>query len=440
MRKKWILSLAFILFNGWIYAQTSAPDAKQGNNIYALLTPIAIFFVLIEIGVELVKKKGRISFQEAVANMGTALGNQTVNVLVAAGVYVTYGYLWNHYRLFTIPMNWMNGIILLLSMDFIFYWVHRWGHKINILWAAHSPHHSAEEMNFFVALRASVTQRLVSFLFFWPLTIIGFEPMDIYVMSALHLFISFLHHTEYIGKLGPIEWIFTTPSHHRVHHGMNFRYLDKNYGEFLIIWDRLFGSFAEEKEKIVYGMYNGPNTWNPIIINFHYYILLWKDAVAAPYWWDKIRIWFMPTGWRPRGLPKKELQEINAENQIRFVTPMYQGAKPYLILQVIFGLYFVLLIIQENTPWNTAERWVGAGLLWWMIINWAGIMEHKKWVFSSETLRILITSVLFIHFQEWKIISVQGLLSITFFALCLGWTLYFFRPNAPAVVPKIMHT
>ncbi|MCX7744572.1 MAG: sterol desaturase family protein [Flavobacteriales bacterium] len=439
MRKKWIASLVLILFTGWVYAQTPTPDAKQGNNIYALLTPIAIFFVLVEIGVELVKKKGRISFQEAVANMGTALGNQTVNVLVAAGVYITYGYLWNNFRLFTIPMNWVNGIFLLISMDFIFYWVHRWGHKINILWAAHSPHHSAEEMNFFVALRASVTQRLVSFLFFWPLTIIGFEPMDIYVMSALHLFISFLHHTEYIGKLGPIEWIFTTPSHHRVHHGMNFRYLDKNYGEFLIIWDRLFGSFAEEKEKIVYGMYNGPNTWNPILINFHYYILLWKDAMAAPNWWDKIRIWFMPTGWRPRGLPQKQLQEVNAENQIRFVTPMYQGAKPYLIFQVIFGLYFVLLIIQENTPWNTMERWVGAGLLWWMIINWSGIMEHKKWVLNSETLRIITTSVLFIRFHEWNIISIEGFLSITFFTACLGWTLYFFRPNAPSVIPKIVH-
>lgn len=440
MRKKWTLLFLFILIAGLAYPQTAAIEAKQGNNIYAMLTPIAIFFACVEVVVELIRKKGRISFQEAVANLGTALGNQTVNVLVAAGVYVTYGYLWNNYRLLTIPMNFLNGIILLLSMDFIFYWVHRWGHKINVLWAAHSPHHSAEEMNFFVALRASVTQRLVSFLFFWPLTLIGFEPMDIYVMSALHLFISFLHHTEYIGKLGPIEWIFTTPSHHRVHHGMNFRYLDKNYGEFLIIWDRLFGSFAEEKEKIVYGMYNGPNTWNPITINFHYYILLWKDAVAAPYWWDKIRIWFMPTGWRPRGLPLKQLQEVNAENQFRFVTPMYRGAKPYLIFQVIFGLYFVLLIIQENTPWNTGERWIGAGLLWWMIVNWAGIMEHKKWVLASETLRILITSAVFILFHGWELYSMQTIVLVIFFAGCLGWTVYFFKPNSPAIQPKLIHS
>ena len=174
----------------------------QDTNIYTYLTPIALVFVLIEVALVLIYKRDYMSFPEAIANFGTALANQTVNVLVAAGVYVVYGYLWENYRVFTIELNWWTFILLLLGVDFIFYWVHRWGHAINIMWAAHSPHHSAEEMNFMVALRASVTQRFSSFLFFWPLALVGFQPLHIYMMAGIHLFIAFLHHTEFIGKLG----------------------------------------------------------------------------------------------------------------------------------------------------------------------------------------------------------------------------------------------
>ena len=144
------------------------------SNIYAIISPIAIGFILLEMIICWYYKKKYITFQEAVANFGTALGNQTMNVLVAAGVYVAYGFLWENYRLIDhLEMSAINFILLLLGIDFIFYWVHRWGHHVNIMWAAHSPHHSAEEMNFFVAVRASVTQRLFSFFFFWPLTLIA---------------------------------------------------------------------------------------------------------------------------------------------------------------------------------------------------------------------------------------------------------------------------
>ncbi|WP_221390873.1 sterol desaturase family protein [Dyadobacter sp. NIV53] len=321
------------------------------SNIYTVLTPLALFFIIVETGLCLYFKKDYISFPEAITNFGTAIGNQTVNVLVAAGVYTGYGFLWQHYRLVEhIPMYWFFYLVLLLCIDFIFYWVHRWGHKINIMWAAHSPHHSAEEMNFFVALRASVTQRLFSFLFFWPLTIIGFRPLDIYIMTAIHLFIAFLHHTELVPKLwGWIEFIFTTPSHHRVHHGVNFKYLDKNYGEFLIIWDRMFGTYEEETDKVIYGMYGKAQTSNPVIINFHYYLLLWKDALDAERWWDKLRIWFMPLGWRPANLPTKPpLKEITVQNHVRLQTIAFPGSKSYLILSAVFGVFLMLPDYQSG--------------------------------------------------------------------------------------------
>lgn len=399
------------------------------QNIYALITPLALFFILLEIGLCYIYKRKYITFQEAIANFGTAMGNQTANVLVAAGVYVVYGWLWQHYRIIDhIPMTWYNFIFLLLGVDFIFYWVHRWGHHVNIMWAAHSPHHSAEEMNFFVALRASVTQRLFSFFFFWPLTLIGFHPFDIYAVTGIHLFIAFLHHTEFISKLwGWIEFIFTTPSHHRVHHGVNFKYLDKNFGEFLIVWDRIFGTYAEEEEKVVYGMYHHPGTWNPIAINFHYYKTLWRKAVAAPFFWDKIRIWFMPLTWSPRGLPPVEpIEEITVQNQHRLQTDMFPGSRLYLIVQCIFATLLMLMIIRADTSWTTAERWIGGLLLWHAIINWSGILESRSWLLVSELTRLLITTVFIIFANELWQWPMWLTLLMVFHGGCAWWSLRYF--------------
>jgi alkylglycerol monooxygenase len=405
------------------------------QNVYLYITPIALIFILLEIGACLVFKRQLITFSEAIANFGTQLGNQTTNVLVMVGVFFVYGYLWENFRIFTIPVNWWSSILLLLGVDFVFYWVHRWGHEINILWAAHSPHHSAEEMNFFVALRASVTQRLCSFLFFWVLTIIGFTPAHIYTVVGIHLFIAFLHHTEFIPKLwAPVELIFTTPSHHRVHHGVNLQYLDKNYGEFLIIWDRIFGTFEVEDEKVAYGILDHPQTWNPIIINFHFYLVLWNYAVAAPFWWDKIRVWVMPAGWIPRGLEQKEKPNITAETQVKFRPPMFANARVYMILQVVLGVVLMIGIISNLYGWSATEKWLGAGLLWWQIINWSGILEGKSWLCFSEILRNIVTLFAIISFNEiyQPAPLLVGLIAIALYSI--AWTTIYFRPKTGQMV------
>jgi len=403
-------------------------------NVYTYITPIAIGFILLEVFFCWFYRKNYISFGEAVANFGTTLGNQTVNVLVAVAVYFFYGYLWENFRIFTIELNWWTFIVLLLGVDFVFYWVHRWGHAINIMWAAHSPHHSAEEMNFFVALRASVTQRLTSFLFFWVLVIIGFTPFDIYMMAGIHLFIAFLHHTEFVPKLWrPIELIFTTPSHHRVHHGVNFKYLDKNFGEFLIIWDRIFGSFAEEKEKVVYGIYDHPKSWNPIAINFHFYLVLWKLAVKAPSWWDKIRIWFMPAGWRPRGLEAPPKVEITEQNQERFESSMFAMGQPYLVVQLVLAILLMLGVISNMYGWSASLKWIGAGLLWWQIINWSGILESKSWLWISETLRNIAIVAFIAAIQPAVVFSITAASVLVISIASILWTIVFFRTSEPVM-------
>ncbi len=371
------------------------------TNIYALIAPVVLALIALEIGAAFYLRKKLITFQEAIMNFGTQLCNQTTNVLLAVGVVSIYGWLWEHYRLTDITMSPLMWVVLFLGVDFIFYWVHRWAHAVNIAWAAHSPHHSAQEMNFFVALRASVTMRLYSFFFFWPLTLIGFTPKHIVMMTGIHLFQAFLHHTELVPKLWrPIEYLFTTPSHHRVHHGMNFAYLDKNFGEFLIIWDRLFGTFAQEQKPVAYGMYDGPTSWNPLRINFHYYQKIWQLSRTFPQTSDKVKVWFMPQTWRPAGVaPFVMGAETTVQNQVKFSSTPFSGAKPYLMVHGIWGLFLVLLVIKGNSPWSPEQRWVGATLLWWSVFNWSGILEAKSWLLGSELARLLCTAMAFLVFS-----------------------------------------
>ena len=419
--------MAMYVFLG--FGETAVPKDIV-KNVYTYLTPIALGLVGLEMIYCWLAKKNYITFQESIANFGTAIANQTTNVLVAVFVYVVYGFLHEYSVVETISLNVWTWILLLVGVDFLFYWFHRFGHHVNILWAAHSPHHSAEEMNLMVGLRASVTQRIAAFFFLWPLTLVGFHPIDIYIMTGVHLFIGYWHHTEVLPKFWWwIEYIFNTPSHHRAHHGMNVQYLDKNFAEFLIIWDRIFGTFEEENEKVVYGMYHPPQSWNPIKINFHYYITLWKDAVAAPYWWDKIRLWFMPLTWRPRGLPPHEpLQEITVENQVRYQTTPFKGAKIYLITNLIVSLALMLLIIKADSPWTIMERWIGAAVLWHTIVNWGGILESDKWLPSSEVIRILFLGAVFILFSDLYLYPLWMAGVLTYVVGSLVWVWRFFRP------------
>lgn len=435
-----ILSLLLVIYYMTDFGQ-AANLSNTEKNIYSLLTPLAVGLVILELIYCGLARKTYITFQESIANFCTAIGNQSTNVLVAVAVYFTYGYLWENFHWLTISMDtehWYNWFILLLGIDFIFYWVHRWGHEVNILWAAHSPHHSAEEMNLMVGLRASITQRLMSFLFFWPLTIIGFEPFDIYMMTGVHLFIGYWHHTDVLPKFWRwIEFVFNTPSHHRVHHGVNLKYLDKNYAEFLIIWDRIFGTFEEETDKVVYGMYNGPKSWNPIKINFHYYITLWEKAVAAPYWSDKLRIWFMPLTWQPRGLPEYiPNEEITSENQVRYQSVMFDHSKAYLIIHLLLCLGMMLFIINGDSGWTTFERWIGAAFLWHTIVNLSGILESKDWLFVSEITRLIFMPIGLILFNDWYTEPLYLAFILGTALLSAFWTTAYFRPNPIPIVEQ----
>jgi alkylglycerol monooxygenase len=361
-------------------------------NVYAFITPIVVLLLLLEIIVSVRGKKGLYNFQDTIANLGTGIGNQCINLAVAFLVYKWYGWL-HQFAPWTIPTTWYSMLGLLIISDFIFYWFHRTGHRVNIFWAAHMPHHSSEEMNLSVGIRASFTQRLFQFLFFdWVLVLIGFTPEQVYAVAAVHLLLAYWHHTRLIKRMGWFEKLFVTPSHHRVHHGVNPQYIDKNYSEFLIIWDKLFGSYEEEGEEVCYGITHPPRTWDPLAINFQFWRQLVTDAWHTRNWWDKLRIWFMPTGWRPPDLvmdPTPQTIGYTLAEQVKYRSTPFPAMTGYLIAQVLLGLGYMYVTINMQWPLSAVDRVVLSIGIFGMIVSWGGIMQARHWAVPLEILRLL---------------------------------------------------
>lgn len=292
-----------------------------------LLLKITVPIYIVVIGTELVwsyiKKKHYYSTKGILANVYLSALNFGLDILMrVAGLAVLmffYQYKWVSIDKTLHPFwYWLT---LLIAQDFMFYWLHRIDHYCRFFWAAHVTHHSSEEYNLTVGFRSSVFQPLYRFIYYIPLSLLGFEPLDTLFMYAATQIYGILIHTQTVDKLGPLEWFLSTPSHHRVHHASNVRYLDKNMGMVLIIWDKIFGTFQKEEETPVYGLTKNIKTYNPITMVFHEWLAIAKDLKKGNKLWHKIMYVFGPPGWSHDGSTKTSSQlraELNSiENQSR---------------------------------------------------------------------------------------------------------------------------
>ena len=242
---------------------------------------------------------------DAVSSLSSGVTNVTKDVLGLSIAIITYPMMLKHLAIFHLEATWPAFVIAFVAKDFAGYWTHRLEHEVNFLWNRHIIHHSSEEFNLSCALRQSISEIFQLFtVFMLPAALLGVPVVVIAVVAPIQLFAQFWYHTRVIGKMGPLEAVLVTPSHHRVHHAMNKVYLDKNYGQIFIIWDKMFGTFQPELADVppVYGVKRPVQTWNPIRIGFQHFRLLFMDAWRTRNWADKLRIWFKPTGWRPADL------------------------------------------------------------------------------------------------------------------------------------------
>ena len=238
--------------------------------------------------------------KDTAASLSMGLGFLAVNAAVKVVAYGGYYWLYQ-FRLFEIVPVWWSWLLLLVAEDFCYYWYHRTHHEVRFLWAAHVNHHSSTHYNLSTALRQSWTTPFTGWIFWAPLPLLGFPVEMLIIQQAISLLYQYWLHTELIGKMGWFGVLFNTPSHHRVHHGRNAEYLDRNHAGIFIIWDKLFGTFEPEQEAVDYGLTKNIHTYNPVRIAFHEWAGMFRDAFKADGWRGRLGYLVMPPGWREDG-------------------------------------------------------------------------------------------------------------------------------------------
>jgi sterol desaturase/sphingolipid hydroxylase (fatty acid hydroxylase superfamily) len=379
-------------------------DKVLGSGIPYITYAVPIFFLLIfvELGVAWWENRQVYRLNDSINDLSCGITEQIIGIflkgLLFAGYLGTYAFVTNRginlidVTSYTASGKLLAALVLFLGVDLAYYWFHRIAHELNAPWAGHVVHHSSEEYNLAVALRQGAFQGVFSWVFYLPLALLGFPPLWFAAMSSFDTLYQFWIHTRVIDKLGPLEWVLNTPSHHRVHHARNPQYLDKNYAGTLIIWDRMFGTFAQEVEEPVYGLTKPLNSWNPLWANLHVWVELFRDAYLAPRWRDKFLIWIMPQGWRPVGLP-----EGSRAPRVTPQTVRLYDARATLGVHLYIFAHFVLALVVAVGVLVMARSKPGAGrfvllpvalLVIWSLVNVGGMFERRRWVFSAELARL----------------------------------------------------
>ncbi len=357
---------------------------------------IPIFFLLI--GIELLITRMRrlpyYRFNDAITNLSCGIGSQITGIFMrflTIGVYIL---IYQHSPFKgSIPYNILTMILLFLAVDFLYYWFHRLAHEISFLWGSHVVHHQSEEYNLTVALRQAWVQGAFSWIFYLPLAVIGFDPGMFVTIASLQTLYQFWIHTKVIDRMpGWYEYIFATPSHHRVHHGVNPKYIDKNHAGTLIIWDRMFGTFQAEEEEVVYGITTQPKSWNPLWVNFEYWIDLFKDMTRVkPV--DALKMMALAPGWKPAEMGGMlEYKEVSPVTFQKYDTKASPRLNNYIFFQFVILLLgtSAFLFGQKNLNWpQTAAASV---LIIYTVQTIGALFEKRKWVVVAEILRILILS------------------------------------------------
>lgn len=378
-------------------------------NYLAFTVPFFLFFIWLEYYVAQKQgKKSYFKFNSSIANINVGIAERLIDLFTAGGFYFFYDYLHKHFAIFDIQPSILLWIALLLATDFLWYWYHRFGHEINLFWGFHVVHHQSEEFNYTAATRITIFQAVVRTSFWSVLPVIGFPAEMITTILLVHGIYPFFTHTRLIGKLGLLEYIMVTPSHHRVHHASNEQYLDKNYGDMFIIWDKLFGTFAEEKEEPTYGLTKQLGSYSFLWQHFHFLVEIAYAAKAQTGLLNKLKVIFgRPSDFNPELRAKAE-QKFLAVRKVQAHTTKFRY---YVIAQIslMAVILFLLLLFEHYIPLflqTTIALFILVSL-----INCGAILEQRRWVFYLEFVRAsMVVISAFYYFPDPTLIGMAVLL------------------------------
>jgi alkylglycerol monooxygenase len=396
---------------------------EEYGQILVIITPIFLLLIILEKLYSYYKGIDHVPVMDGVSSISSGITNSVKDVLGLSISLIGYAWLVSKLALFTMEASIFSYIIAFFVIDFHGYWTHRWAHQINFFWNKHAIHHSSEEFNLACALRQTISSFINLFTFLLiPAAILGVPSKVINIVLPIHLFLQFWYHTRYINKMGFLEKILVTPSHHRVHHAINPEYMDKNYAQIFIFWDKFFGTFKEELAHIepVYGITRPAETWNPIKINFQHLWLLIKDAWFAENWKDKFRIWFMPTGWRPENFEEKypvnKIKDVFNFN--KYGTQNSYKLVYWSVIQMLITLLFASYLFGNIAHIGLSNSFVYGLFIFISIYSYTDLMDKNKYSFIWESIRFGFVLTIINFYGDWF-----GLNAILYFGnyLILGY-------------------
>ncbi|MEY2150002.1 sterol desaturase family protein [Rhodanobacter sp. 115] len=392
------------------------------------------FFVLIAIEFAVARWRGRgdtYRGNDAINSLGLGMLSQIVGIFTKVFGIGVYAWCARHLAPWQLPADsvwvWISGLLL---YDLLYYVFHRASHRVAVFWAAHVVHHQSERYNLTTALRQTGTGFLLTWVFYLPMALLGWPVQVFAVIALIDLLYQFWVHTEQVGKLGWFDRVFCSPSNHRAHHAVNERYLDRNYGGILIVWDRLFGTFIEEDDTDppVYGTRSPLQSWNPLWANAEVYWALAKDAAHAKRWRDKLQVWLRPPGWRPADVAERFPKPAFDIAHAAFDPPLSRMLRAYCLLQfallLLMGVHFLGLAPKLAWPMALAYAlWLVFGLY---VLG--ALLEGRRSALWLEAVRVLAAAVVPLASGRWfgvahldERIGVAMLVVFGFSALVLPW-------------------
>lgn len=362
-------------------------------NYIQLAIPFFFAAIAIEALYSALTQKGWYDLHDALANLSCGSVEQIIELVYKGLIFAVYIMLYQHTRVASIPIEaplaW--GICFIL-VDFGYYWYHRASHRIHLLWAGHGPHHQSEEYNLTVALRQGAFERSASWLFWLPLALLGFPPIMYLACLQFNNIYQFFLHTRAVKSLGPLEYIFNTPSHHRVHHGKNPLYIDKNYGGTLIIWDRIFGTFEAESEEPVYGTVSPLRSWNPVWANGVFYADMGRYMRGLPLK-QKLEVLLRPPGWHP-DQPEPEIPAVDALSYKKYRTPQNKALNLLLGLRFVLTLLAATVFLEQVKHLPISLGWLAGTALALSFVSAGALAERKSWFWTGELCLLPLTAAL----------------------------------------------
>lgn len=368
------------------------------KNIFPLLVvPLFMLVVALEYYISLRKNKKVFKFESSITNVSIGIGERLINLFIIGINYSLFNWVYTNYAIFEIDNNFVTSILLLLLADFVWYWYHRLGHKVNLFWAAHIVHHHSNEFNYTAATRITTIQAMIRTPFWLVLVFLGFHPNQVLFVLVIHGAYSFFTHTQIFNFPKWLDKVFITPNLHGIHHASNEVYLDKNFGDVFVFWDKIFGTYQGYVEKPIYGITAPLNRSSFLWQHFHYYLELFVAIKKQKNIKNKIQILFGDPSLVDKDI-RSEIEKVFFEDNSK--KTINGRLKKYVTFQLILALSLLFFITYKFNLFTVFEKINYTAILIFTLVNIGALLEQKKWIYYLEFIRLFFVFLLIAYFYD----------------------------------------